>query len=77
LLLTKGPPGPMSGLMELYETYEGILKRLKGEGYLHGGDDTPYTRDQTLIDLTTKMATHLHMYPDVDFATYTNEERGR
>jgi hypothetical protein len=43
----------MSGLVELYETYEGILKRLKGEGYLHRGNDTPYVRDQTLMELTT------------------------
>jgi hypothetical protein len=67
----------MSGLVELYETYEGILKQLKGEGYLHGGNDTPYTRDQTLMELTTKTTTRLHMYPDVDFAVYTNEERQR
>jgi hypothetical protein len=67
----------MSGLVELYETYEGIIKQLKGEGYLHSGNDTPYARDQTLTNLTTQTATRMHMYPDVDFGAYTNEERKR
>jgi hypothetical protein len=71
----RGPPGPMSGLVELYETYDGILHRLRGEGYVHGGDETPYARDSTLQDLTTRTATRLHLYPDVDFGAYTNQQR--
>jgi hypothetical protein len=65
----------MSGLVELYETYESILHRLKGEGYVHGGNETPYARDSTLQELTTRAATRLHLYPDVDFGAYTNAQR--
>jgi hypothetical protein len=71
----RGPPGPMSGLVELYETYEGILQRLHGEGYIHGGNETPYVRDTSLQDLTTRTATRLHLYPDMDFGAYTNQQR--
>jgi hypothetical protein len=69
-----GPPGPMSGLVELYKTYDCILQRLRGEGYVHGGNETPYVRDPTLQDLTTWTATRLHLYPDIDFGAYTNQQ---
>jgi hypothetical protein len=64
----------MSGLVELYETYDSILQRLRGEGYVHGRNDTPYVQDTTLQDLTTCTMTQLHLYPDVDFGAYTNQQ---
>jgi hypothetical protein len=70
----RGPPGPMSGLVELYETYDGILQHLQGEGYIHGGHETPYTRDTSLQDLTTRTVTRLHLYPNMDFGAYTNQQ---
>lgn len=58
----------MSGLVELYETYETIRSCLQGEGYIHPGSQRPYTRDRQLQALTTRTASRLALYPDVDYA---------
>jgi hypothetical protein len=65
----------MSGLVNLNETNESINAHLRGEGFLHAGQDTPYTRDERVIAHTLRTATRLHMYPDVDYGAYTDEER--
>jgi hypothetical protein len=65
----------MSGLVNVNESNKSITARLRGEGFLHAGDSTPYTRDERVIAHTLRTATRLHMYPDVDYGAYTDEER--
>jgi hypothetical protein len=65
----------MSGLVNINETNETIAAHLRGEGFLHAGQETPYTRDAWIMAYTLRTATRLHMYPEVDYGAYTDEER--
>jgi hypothetical protein len=65
----------MSGLVQLDESNQSIAARLRGEGFLQAGNDTPYTRDDRVAAHTLRMATRLHMYPDVNYGAYTDLER--
>ncbi|KAG9097316.1 hypothetical protein FRC06_007681 [Ceratobasidium sp. 370] len=69
------PPGPLSGLIEMYETFESIKACLHQEGYLHTGNNTLYARDPSLAELTQCTATHLHMWYESDFSAYTADEK--
>jgi hypothetical protein len=71
------PTVPMSGLVELHESYEKILKHLRSQGYFIPGNSTPYSRDPALDTLTECTGTRLMTYPDMDFACYTNCERSQ
>jgi hypothetical protein len=67
----------MSGLVELSETYEQILSRLRSQGFVHPGTSTPYSRDGSINTLTERMGTRLLMYPNMDFGCYTNAEHSQ
>jgi hypothetical protein len=67
----------MSGLVELSETYEQILSRLRSQGFFHPGTSTPYSRDGSIDTLTERTGTRLLTYPDTDFGCYTNAERSQ
>jgi hypothetical protein len=65
----------MSGLVQLDESNQSIAACLRGEGFLQAGQGTPYTHDERVVAHTLRMATRLHMYPDVDYGAYTDMER--
>lgn len=67
----------MTGLVELNQTYENIMSRLKSEAFFHSGSTTPYSRDPELDILTEQVGTRLMTYPGTDFACYTDLERKR
>ncbi|QRV73881.1 hypothetical protein RhiJN_01895 [Ceratobasidium sp. AG-Ba] len=63
------------GNVELYETYKGIRRRHRGQGYLHAEQDTPYSRDLSISELMELISTKIVLYPEIDYGAYTNEER--
>lgn len=67
----------MSGLVQLHETFNEILSRLKSEGFYYKDDNTPYSRSSDMYSETLRVGTRLTAYPDVDFACCTNDERVR
>ncbi|KAG8708181.1 hypothetical protein FRC08_000074 [Ceratobasidium sp. 394] len=64
-----------SGLLQMDETNVTLRARLNKQGYLEAGKKSPYSRDTELQELTERLASRLHMWPDVDFAASTDEER--
>jgi hypothetical protein len=68
------PKGEMSGLVNVNKSNKSIASWLHGEGFLHAGESTPYTCDERVIAHTLQTTTRLHMYPDVDYGAYTDEE---
>ncbi|KAG8705862.1 hypothetical protein FRC08_001404 [Ceratobasidium sp. 394] len=64
-----------SGLLQMDETNVMLHTRLSKQGYLEADKKSPYSRDTELQELTERLVSRLHMWPDVDFAASTDGER--
>lgn len=62
-------------MIERYETYEAIRARNQGEGYLHAGTKSFYSRDTRVIGLADRVVARLLQYNEVDCGAYTNRQR--